>query len=97
VQISAEKISLKEKIGYSLGDTASNLFFQTFILFLLYFYTDVVGLPAAAAGTLFLVTRIWDAINDPIMARSPIAPIRAGANSGPISFCSPCLSASWVS
>jgi GPH family glycoside/pentoside/hexuronide:cation symporter len=62
-----EKLSLKEKIGYSLGDTASNLFFQTFILFLLYFYTDVVGLPAAAVGTLFLLTRIWDAINDPIM------------------------------
>lgn len=63
----AEKISLKEKIGYSLGDTASNLFFQTFIFFLLYFYTDVVGLPAAAVGTMFLITRIWDAINDPMM------------------------------
>ena len=61
------KLSLKEKIGYSLGDTASNLFFQTFILFLLYFYTDVFGIPAAAAGTMFLVTRIWDAVNDPIM------------------------------
>lgn len=62
-----EKLSLKEKIGYSLGDTASNLFFQTFMLFLLYFYTDVFGLPAATVGTLFLVTRIWDAFNDPIM------------------------------
>lgn len=62
-----EKLSLKEKIGYSLGDTASNLFFQTFMLFLLYFYTDVFGLPAATVGTLFLITRIWDAFNDPIM------------------------------
>lgn len=61
------RLSLKEKIGYSVGDTASNLFFQTFMLFLLYFYTDVVGLEAAAVGTLFLVTRIWDAVNDPIM------------------------------
>lgn len=61
------KPSLLEKIGYSVGDTASNLFFQTFMLFLLYFYTDVVGLSAAAVGTLFLVTRIWDAVNDPIM------------------------------
>ena len=61
------KLSLKEKIGYSVGDTASNLFFQTIMLFLLYFYTDVFGLPAAAVGTLFLVTRIWDAVNDPIM------------------------------
>ncbi|HEY4612485.1 MAG TPA: MFS transporter [Bacteroidota bacterium] len=62
-----EKLSLKEKIGYSVGDTASNLFFQTFMLFLLYFYTDIVGLSAAAVGTLFLVTRIWDAVNDPVM------------------------------
>lgn len=62
-----EKLSLKEKIGYSLGDTASNLFFQTFILFLPIFYTDVFGLPAAAMGTMFLVTRIFDAVNDPIM------------------------------
>lgn len=60
-------LSLKEKIGFSLGDTASNLFFQTFIIFLLNFYTDVFGLPAAAVGTMFLVTRIFDAINDPIM------------------------------
>jgi len=62
-----EKLTLKEKIGYSLGDTASNLFFQTFILFMLYFYTDVFGLSAAAVGTMFLVTRIWDAVNDPLM------------------------------
>jgi len=61
------KLSLKEKIGYSLGDTASNLYFQTFIVFLPIFYTDVFGLPAAAMGTMFLITRIWDAVNDPIM------------------------------
>lgn len=61
------KLSLLEKVGYGLGDTASNLFFQTFIFFLVYFYTDVFGISAAAAGTMFLVTRIWDAINDPIM------------------------------
>ncbi len=62
-----EKIHIKEKIGYGLGDTASNLFFQSFMLFLLYFYTDVFGIPAAAAGTMFLVTRIWDSVNDPLM------------------------------
>jgi len=67
VTSNAEKISLKEKIGYSLGDTASNLYFQTFMLFLLYFYTDVFGLPAAAVGTMFLITRIWDTVNDPLM------------------------------
>jgi GPH family glycoside/pentoside/hexuronide:cation symporter len=61
------RLSVREKIGYSLGDTASNLFFQSFMLFLMYFYTDVAGLPAAAIGTMFLVTRIWDAVNDPLM------------------------------
>ena len=63
----AERLSLKEKIGFSLGDMASNLYFQTFVIFLLNYYTDVFGLPAAAVGTMFLVTRIFDAVNDPIM------------------------------
>jgi GPH family glycoside/pentoside/hexuronide:cation symporter len=62
-----KKLSLGEKIGYGLGDAASNLFFQIFITYLSYFYTDVFGIPAAALGTMMLVTRIWDAVNDPIM------------------------------
>jgi len=61
------KLSVKEKIGYGLGDTASNLYFQMFINFLLFFYTDVFGIPAAIAGTLFVVSRFWDAVNDPLM------------------------------
>lgn len=67
MQDTAEKLSVREKIGFSLGDCASNLFFQTFILFLLIFYTDVFGLPAAAVGTMFLITRIWDAFFDPVI------------------------------
>ncbi len=63
----AGKLSFVEKIGYGVGDTASNLFFQTFMLFLLYFYTDVYGLSPAIVGTMFLITRIWDAVNDPLM------------------------------
>jgi GPH family glycoside/pentoside/hexuronide:cation symporter len=65
--MNAEKLSLKEKIGYSLGDTASNLFFQTFIFFITIFYTDVFGISAKAVGTMFLITKIWDAVNDPMM------------------------------
>lgn len=61
------QVSFKEKVGYSAGDAASNLFFQTFIVYLLFFYTDIFGLPAAVAGTMFLVTRIFDAVNDPLM------------------------------
>lgn len=66
-QGSAAKLPAKEKIGYGLGDAASNLYFQMFMLYIPYFYTDVFGLPAAAMGTMFLATRIWDAVNDPIM------------------------------
>jgi glycoside/pentoside/hexuronide:cation symporter, GPH family len=67
VQTNIEKLSLKEKIGYSVGDTASNIFFQTIMLFMTYFYTDVFGLPAVMVAPLFLITRLWDAVNDPIM------------------------------
>lgn len=61
------KLSIKEKIGFSLGDCASNLFFQTFVLFLMFYYTDVAGLPAAAVGTMLLLTRIADAFFDPLI------------------------------
>ncbi|MBB5212532.1 glycoside-pentoside-hexuronide (GPH):cation symporter [Microbulbifer hydrolyticus] len=60
-------ISIREKIGYGLGDTASNIVFQVVINFLLVFYTDVFGISAAAAGTLLLVVRIFDGITDPVV------------------------------
>jgi GPH family glycoside/pentoside/hexuronide:cation symporter len=62
-----DKLKVREKIGYAAGDTASNLFFQTFLLFIPIFYTDVVGLPAAAVATMFAVSRVFDAVNDPFM------------------------------
>ena len=61
------QLSFKEKLAYGAGDTASNFFFQTFGIFLLYYYTDVFGLSAAAVGTMFFVSKLWDALNDPIM------------------------------
>jgi glycoside/pentoside/hexuronide:cation symporter, GPH family len=63
----AEKLPVKEKVGYALGDTAANLIFQTMVMFQLAFYTDSFGITAAAAGTLLVVVRVWDAIFDPIM------------------------------
>ena len=62
-----ENISIKEKIGFGLGDTASNLVWQVLMIFQLYFYTDIFGISPAVAGTMFLITKIWDSINDPIM------------------------------
>jgi GPH family glycoside/pentoside/hexuronide:cation symporter len=63
----SEKLSFWEKTGFGLGDMASNLFYQTFSLFLLYFYTDIFGISAAVAGTMFLVVRILDTFYDPLV------------------------------
>jgi sugar (glycoside-pentoside-hexuronide) transporter len=62
-----QKLSVIEKAGYGLGDTAANFIFQTMVMFQLAFYTDTFGITAAAAGTLLVVVRVWDAIFDPIM------------------------------
>jgi GPH family glycoside/pentoside/hexuronide:cation symporter len=59
-----EKLSLKEKIGYGLGDAASSMFWKIFGMYSLFFYTDVLGITAAAAGTMFLVARLWDSFFD---------------------------------
>jgi glycoside/pentoside/hexuronide:cation symporter, GPH family len=57
----------KEKAGYALGDTAFVLFWHTWSQFLLIFYTDVFGINAIAVGVMFGVTRLFDAVIDPIM------------------------------
>jgi sugar (glycoside-pentoside-hexuronide) transporter len=61
------RITVKEKVGYAFGDAAANFVFQTMLVFQLAFYTDTFGITAAAAGTLFLVVRVWDAVFDPVM------------------------------
>ena len=61
------KIKIREKIGYALGDTAANIAWRTLTTFLLIFYTDVFGISAAAAGVLLLVTRLTDGFTDVIM------------------------------
>lgn len=60
-------IKLTEKIGYGFGDMASSMFRKLFGAYLMIFYTDVFGLPAAVVGTMFLITRIWDSAFDPIV------------------------------
>jgi GPH family glycoside/pentoside/hexuronide:cation symporter len=62
-----QRLAVKEKFGYGLGDLASNIVFQVVINFMMYFYTDVFGIGAAAVGTLMLVVRMFDAITDPLM------------------------------
>ncbi len=60
------KIGIKEGLGYMLGD-AGNLFVLTYVSsFLKVFYTDVLKIDTSKAANLFLFTRLWDAINDPM-------------------------------
>jgi Na+/melibiose symporter-like transporter len=61
------KLSFVEKAGYSAGDAAANFVFMSMILFQANFYTEVFGLSAGLAGTILLVSRLWDAFFDPIM------------------------------
>ncbi len=62
-----QKLSFREKFGYSLGDSGANFVFQTMLILQMSFYTDVFGLTAAAASWMFLLVRLSDAITDPIM------------------------------
>ena len=62
-----EKISVKEKIGFSLGDGACHIVFDNVLFYITFFYTDIYGISAAFVGTLFLVARVLDAISDPII------------------------------
>jgi GPH family glycoside/pentoside/hexuronide:cation symporter len=61
------KIKLREKVSYGFGDMASSMFWKLFGMYLLFFYTDVFGITAAAVGTMFFVTRIWDTFFDPVV------------------------------
>lgn len=59
--------TLKEKIGYGFGDMSSSMFWKIFSYYLPFFYSNIFGLSLVDAGVLVLVTRIWDAVSDPMM------------------------------
>lgn len=61
------KLSLREKIGYGLGDAGGTVITCLIMNFLTFFYTDVFGLTPAIVGTLFIGLRVFDAVSDPIM------------------------------
>ncbi|MDE5653418.1 MAG: glycoside-pentoside-hexuronide (GPH):cation symporter, partial [Muribaculaceae bacterium] len=58
---------LKRKIGYGLGDMASSMFWKIFSYYLPFFYSNVFGLSLLDAGILVMITRLWDAVSDPMM------------------------------
>ena len=62
---SSQKVSIGEKLGYSLGDMAANLVFQMMVIFQLKFYTDIFGLDGAVAGSILMIGSISAIIVDP--------------------------------
>jgi glycoside/pentoside/hexuronide:cation symporter, GPH family len=61
------QISIYRKIGYAFGDYGCNLYWQSISFFLLYFYTDVIGLPVATAGLIYMIASIFDGCIDPLV------------------------------
>ena len=61
------KATLSEKIGYGFGDMSSSMFWKIFSYYLPFFYSNVFGLSLGHAGTLLLITKLYDAFSDPVM------------------------------
>ena len=67
LQATHGKVPFISKIAYGFGDVGCNFSWSFVVAFLMIFYTDVFGIGMAAVATLMLVSRFWDAINDPII------------------------------
>lgn len=63
----SERVPTGVKLGYAVGDFGANFFFQSVSIYLLYYFTDVFMISAASAGMIFLVSKIWDAVYDPVI------------------------------
>ena len=61
------KLRFTEMLAFGCGDFASVLYWQTFMRFLTFYYTDVFGIAAGAVATMLLISRIWDGFNDPLI------------------------------
>ena len=66
-RLKEQRVSKKEILCYGMGSLGNNIIYAFISTYLLIYYTDYFGINAAAVGTLFLMARIWDAANDPIM------------------------------
>ncbi len=61
------RLSFRRKLGFAMGDYACNLYWQSISLFLMFYYTDAIGLPASTAGLIYMVASIFDGVTDPLM------------------------------
>ncbi len=60
-------LSLGTRLGFGVGDFGANLVFQSTFIFLIFYFTDVFGIAAPIAGTIFLISKAWDGISDPVV------------------------------
>ena len=60
-------VTLREKVSFGLGAVGKDMAYAAMAVYLMMYFTDVVGVSAAFVGVIFLVARLWDAFNDPIM------------------------------
>lgn len=63
----SNKVDLSTKISFGLGGFGKDFGLNVINVFLFFYYTDVVGVSAAFIGTVFLIARVWDTVNDPMM------------------------------
>lgn len=95
--MTAARLPLGRRLGYGVGDFGFNLFFTTANLYLLLYYTDVLGLDPAVGGWIFAGALIWDAVADPVMGYiASRTRTRWGRYRPYLLFASLPLGASWV-
>lgn len=66
-QAAQAPLPFREMLAFGCGDFASVLYWQTFMRYLPYYYTDVFGITAGSLATMLLVSRIFDGVNDPML------------------------------
>lgn len=95
--VGVSDLRLRQIVGLTLADFGCNLFWQSISLYLLYFYTDAVGITPAVAGLIYMLASIWDGITNPVMGIvAERTRSRWGRYRPYILFASPFLSASFV-
>ena len=78
----SERVTVGERLAYGCGDFSSNIMYSAMAAFLMFYYTDYVGVSAAVVGTIMLVSRLFDGISDLVMGiiidrtRSPFGKAR---------------------
>lgn len=61
------RLTVPMKLGYGAGEVSFNIAYQTTALYLIFFFTDIFGIAAGAAGMIMFYSKIWDAVSDPMM------------------------------